>query len=95
LPEGRVLRVHVLKNAALPLVTLIGLDLPFLLGGAVVVERIFAWPGIGLLFIDSLNRGDYPVLMAALMLISVAVVVFQLLTDLSYALLDPRVRLAG
>lgn len=95
LDERRVVLGHVLKNAALPLVTLIGLDLPFLLGGAVVIESIFAWPGIGLLFIESLNRADYPVLMGVLMMISVAVVVFQLLTDLTYALIDPRVRLDG
>lgn len=95
LSEWRIVTVHVLKNAALPLVTLIGLDLPFLLGGAVVTESIFAWPGIGSLFIESLNRADYPVLMGILMMISVTVVMFQLLTDVTYAWFDPRVRLGN
>jgi len=92
LQERRILFVHAFKNASLPLVTLIGLDLPLLIGGAVVTETIFAWPGMGRLFIDHLSRADYPVLMGLLMLISVAVVVFQLLTDMFYTLLDPRIR---
>lgn len=90
--ERAILYRHAFKNAALPLATLIGLDLPFLLGGAVVTERIFAWPGMGRLFIDHLGRLDYSVLMGLLMLITVAVVVFQLLTDLVYTWLDPRIR---
>lgn len=89
--ERRVLSLHVLRPASLPLVTLIGLDLPILLGGAVVTEQIFAWPGLGLLFIESLNRSDYPVLMGILMFISVMVIVFQLLTDIAYRWLDPRI----
>lgn len=92
LSEQRTLFVHAFKNAALPLVTLIGLDLPFLLAGAVVTETIFAWPGMGRLFIDHLNRSDYPVLMGILMLISVAVIFFQILTDIVYTYLDPRIR---
>jgi peptide/nickel transport system permease protein len=92
LTERNILYRHAFKNAALPLATLIGLDIPFFLGGAVVTERIFAWPGMGRLFIDHLSRLDYSVLMGLLMLITVAVVVFQLLTDLVYTLLDPRIR---
>lgn len=92
LRERRVIVVHTLKNAAMPLVTLMGLDLPFLLAGAVVTERIFAWPGMGRLFIESLDRSDFTVMMAILMLVSVAVVVFQLLTDIVYTWLDPRIR---
>ncbi len=92
LPRGQVVYVHALKNAALPLVTIIGLDLPFLLGGALVTERIFAWPGMGRLFIDHVSRGDAPVVMGIMMMIAVAVIVFQLLTDIVYALLDPRIR---
>jgi peptide/nickel transport system permease protein len=84
--------IHALKNAALPIVTVIGLDLPLLLGGAVVTERIFAWPGMGRLFLDHVERGDTPVVMGILMLIAVAVVVFQLITDIAYAWLDPRIR---
>jgi peptide/nickel transport system permease protein len=90
--ERRILFVHAFKNASLPLVTLIGLDLPFLLAGAVVTETIYAWPGMGRLFIDHLTRLDYPVLMGILMMISVAVVIFQLLTDIVYTWLDPRIR---
>lgn len=92
LSERRTLFVHAFKNASLPIVTLIGLDLPFLLAGAVVTETIFAWPGMGQLFINHLTRSDFPVLMGILMMISVAVVVFQLLTDLAYTWLDPRIR---
>jgi len=84
---------HALKNASLPFVTLIGLDLPFLLAGAVVTERIFAWPGMGRLFIDQTERADFPVLMGILMLIAVAVVIFQIITDVAYSFLDPRIRL--
>jgi peptide/nickel transport system permease protein len=87
-----VLWRHALKNAALPLVTLIGLDLPLLLAGAVVTERIFAWPGMGRLFLDHVERTDIPVLMGILMMVSLAVVVFQLLTDIAYTFLDPRIR---
>lgn len=94
LTSRSVLYRHALKNAALPLVTLVGLDLPFLLGGAVVTEQIFAWPGMGQLFINSLDRADFPVLMGLLMMIAVLVVVFQILTDILYTALDPRVRLA-
>jgi peptide/nickel transport system permease protein len=91
--ERRILFVHGFKNAALPFVTLIGLDLPFLLAGAVVTETIFAWPGMGWLYIQHLERNDYAVVMGILMMIAVAVVIFQLLTDIVYSLLDPRIRL--
>jgi peptide/nickel transport system permease protein len=84
---------HALPNAALPFITLIGLDIPFLLAGAVVTERIFAWPGMGRLFIDHTARADFPVLMGILMLISIAVVIFQIITDVVYSLVDPRIRL--
>jgi peptide/nickel transport system permease protein len=92
LEERRILWRHALKNASLPLVTLIGLDLPLLLAGAVVTERIFAWPGMGRLFLDHVERADFPVLMGILMLVSVAVVVFQIITDIVYTYLDPRIR---
>jgi peptide/nickel transport system permease protein len=87
-----VLFTHALKNAALPIVTIIGLDLPSLLGGAIVTESIFAWPGMGRLFLDHVNRVDIPVVMAIMMLISVAVIIFQILADIAYAWLDPRIR---
>jgi peptide/nickel transport system permease protein len=84
---------HALPNAALPFITLIGLDIPFLMAGAVVTERIFAWPGMGRLFIDHTARADFPVLMGILMLISIAVVIFQIITDVVYSFVDPRIRL--
>lgn len=84
---------HALPNAALPFITLIGLDIPFLLAGAVVTERIFAWPGMGRLFLDHTERADFPMLMGILMLISIAVVIFQIITDVVYSLVDPRIRL--
>jgi peptide/nickel transport system permease protein len=92
LPKREIVFIHALKNASLPIVTVVGLDLPFLLGGALVTERIFAWPGMGRLFIDHVSRGDTSVVMGIMMLIAVAVVVFQILTDIVYAWLDPRIR---
>ena len=88
-----VLVMHALKNASLPIVTLIGLDLPLLLAGAVVTERIFAWPGMGRLFLDHLQRSDGPVVMGIVFIVVIAVVIFQILTDITYAALDPRIRL--
>lgn len=92
LSERMILVGHALKNAALPLVTIVGMDLPILLGGAVVTESIFAWPGMGRLFWDAATDTDIPVLMGVLMLISVAVVIFQLITDITYTFFDPRIR---
>jgi peptide/nickel transport system permease protein len=92
LPKHEIVFIHALKNASLPIVTIVGLDLPFLLGGALVTERIFAWPGMGRLFLDHVSRGDTPVVMGIMMLIAFAVVVFQILTDIFYAWLDPRIR---
>jgi peptide/nickel transport system permease protein len=92
LSQRIVLFGHALKNAALPLVTLIGLDLPALLVGATVTESIFSWPGMGRLYWEAAQDTDIPVLMAILLMISVFVVVFQLLTDISYTFLDPRIR---
>lgn len=92
LPRRQIVYIHALKNAALPIVTLVGLDLPLLLGGAVVTERIFAWPGMGRLFLDHLSRADVSVVMGIMMLVATAVVVFQILTDIVYAWLDPRIR---
>jgi peptide/nickel transport system permease protein len=92
LPRWRIIYIHALKNASLPIVTLVGMDLPLLLGGALVTESIFAWPGMGRLFLDHVNRVDVPVVMGILMLIAVAVVVFQIITDIVYAWLDPRIR---
>ncbi|MEQ8674286.1 MAG: ABC transporter permease [Aggregatilineales bacterium] len=90
--ERRILYLHAFKNASLPLVTLIGLNLPGLIAGAVVTETIFAWPGMGRLFIDHLLRSDVAVIMGLLMIITVAVILSQLMTDIVYTWLDPRIR---
>jgi peptide/nickel transport system permease protein len=92
LPRPEIVYIHALKNAALPIVTLIALDLPFLLAGAVVTERIFAWPGMGRLFLDHVQRSDTPVVMGILMMVALAVITFQILADVMYAWLDPRIR---
>jgi peptide/nickel transport system permease protein len=92
LPRPEIVYIHGLKNAALPIVTVVALDLPFLLGGALVTERIFAWPGTGRLFLDHLERNDTAVVMGLLMMIAVAVVLFQIVADVLYAWLDPRIR---
>jgi peptide/nickel transport system permease protein len=92
LTRREVIFVHALKNAALPLVTVVGLDLPFLLVGAVVTESIFAWPGMGRLFYDHTTRSDFPVLMGIIMIIAVMVILFQIITDVVYTFLDPRIR---
>lgn len=92
LTERVILFRHALKNASLPLVTVIGLDLPLLLAGAVLTESIFAWPGMGRLYWNAAQDTDVPVLMGVLMLISVAVVLFQIITDVTYTFLDPRIR---
>lgn len=84
---------HALRNATLPFVTLIGLDIPFLLAGAVLTETIFAWPGTGRLFVTSISQSDFPVLMGILMQTGLAVVFFQLVTDIAYSFLDPRIRI--
>jgi peptide/nickel transport system permease protein len=87
-----VLMRHALKNASLPLVTIVGMDLPMLVGGAIVTETIFGWPGMGRLFYDSAKIADIPVLMGIMCIISILVVVFQILTDITYTFLDPRIR---
>jgi peptide/nickel transport system permease protein len=95
LTRPNIVFIHALKNASLPIITVVGLDIPLLLGGAVVTERIFAWPGMGRLFLDGVSRGDTPVVMGILMIIAIAVIIFQIITDLTYAWLDPRIRYAG
>lgn len=92
MPVRRVVLGHALKNASLPLITIVGMDLPMLLGGAVVTESIFGWPGMGRLFYDSAISVDIPVLMGIMVIISILVIVFQIITDITYTFLDPRIR---
>jgi len=93
LPESAVIWRHGLRNALLPVVTVLGLQLGVLLGGAVITEMVFSWPGLGELTIASIQRRDYPVVQACVLLISTSYVVVNTLTDLVYGWLDPRVRL--
>ncbi len=95
LSASRILFGHGLRAALVPLVTLLGLQLPLLLGGALVTETVFSWPGMGLLFVNSLSVRDYPVLMAILMVSAVAVVLGNLMADVANALIDPRIKVAG
>ncbi len=90
--ERRVIFKHVLRNALIPVVTLLGLSLPFLVSGAVIVEQVFVWPGIGSLLISAITSRDYPVIMGITMLVSVFVLLGNLLADLAYGWIDPRVR---
>lgn len=93
LTSRMVLYKHALRNAALPLVTIVGLDIPFLLGGAIVTESIFSWPGMGRLFWEYAQRSDYPVVLGILLIISLAVVVLTIVTDVLYTFVDPRIKL--
>ena len=93
LPRQRVILHHGLRNALLPVITLLGLQLGALLAGAVITETVFSWPGVGLLTIESIQSRDYPVVQACVLLISVTYVLVNLLTDLAYAWIDPRIRL--
>jgi peptide/nickel transport system permease protein len=93
LPEWQVIWRHALGNAWLPVITLLGLQLGALLGGAVITETIFSWPGIGSLMIESIQKRDYPVVQGCVLLISVSYVLVNTLTDLFYAWIDPRIRM--
>jgi peptide/nickel transport system permease protein len=93
LAERKVIYRHALKNALLPLITLVGLQGGRLIGGAMITEVVFAWPGMGRLLAESLSGRDYPVLMASFMLMSLLVIVGNLMADLGYGFVDPRIRL--
>ena len=86
---------HALRNALIPMVTVVGLQLPRILSGAVIIEQIFAWPGLGLLAYEAIGRRDYPVILAVTMLAGAAVMIINVFVDVAYALVDPRVSLAG
>ena len=95
LSEGAVMRRHALRNAALPVVTVFGMQAGALLAGAVITETVFAWPGIGSLLVEAIQRRDFPVVQGCVLLISTSYVAVNALTDLAYAWLDPRVRVAS
>ena len=93
LPEDRVLYGHALANALLPFVTMFGLLVPALIGGSVIIETIFAWPGVGRLSYEAVLTRDYPVVIAIGFLASVLTLVGTLISDLLYMVVDPRIRL--
>lgn len=92
LTETRVLGRHALRNAALPIITVLGMQFGALLAGAVITETIFSWPGIGQLLIESIQKRDYPVVQACVLLISATYVIVNLVTDILYVVIDPRIR---
>lgn len=95
LPFKRVVIIHALKNMAIPLVTLFGLDFGNLLGGSIITETIFGWPGIGLLAMNAITMRDFPIVQTVVFYVAVGFVVVNLLVDVFYVLLDPRIRLGG
>ena len=90
--EQTVIIVHVFRNALLPIITVIGLMIPKLIAGSAIVESVFQWPGMGLLYLNAVQARDYPTIMAIVLLTAVIVLFSNLLTDFSYALADPRIR---
>ena len=94
-PSGQVIRRHVLRNALLPVVTFAGIQLGQMAGGAVLTETVFSWPGIGRLMFDALMQRDYQLLLGVFLVTSTMVVLFNLLTDLVYGLVDPRIDLGS
>ncbi|MBL0933026.1 MAG: ABC transporter permease, partial [Alphaproteobacteria bacterium] len=93
LSKRRVILIHVLKNILIPIVTVVGLEIGSVIAFAVVTETIFAWPGMGKLIIDSINNLDRPVIVAYLMIVVLMFIVINLVVDILYSILDPRVRL--
>ncbi|HEX7167631.1 MAG TPA: ABC transporter permease [Acidimicrobiales bacterium] len=92
LTEFRVISKHAFRNALIPLTTVVAIDFAGIVGGAVITESVFAWQGMGRVTLGAINRGDIPVVVAALVIIAMVVVVFNLIADILYAVLDPRIR---
>jgi ABC-type dipeptide/oligopeptide/nickel transport system permease component len=95
LAEIRIVLNHALRNAQLPIITMLGLEFGFLLSGVVVVETIFSWPGVGRLVFNAINHRDIPLVQAAVIMFSIVFVCLNLLVDILYTQLDPRIRLTG
>ena len=92
LPERRVIGLHALRNALIPVVTTIGLQVGLLMGGAILTETIFSWPGIGRWMVESIFKRDYSVVQSGLLLIAVIVMVVNLIVDILYGVINPRIR---
>lgn len=95
LRENMVIFRHALRNALIPVISLAGVQFPFLLGGAIITEQIFNWPGMGRLAVEAINQRDYPTIMALNLLTAVMVIIGNLIADLMYGVVDPRIRHAG
>lgn len=95
LSENQVVYKHVLKNGLIPVVTVIGLQFGVLLAGAIITEIIFSWPGLGRLTVDAINARDYPLVQGCILMIAMTYIAANLLTDLAYRLLDPRIKIEG
>ena len=93
-PEKKVIFRYALKNALIPVVTVVGLRLAALLGGTIVIEQIFTWPGVGLLLLQAISARDYPLVQGAVLIIAVGFVLINLLVDITYHLIDPRIRMS-
>jgi peptide/nickel transport system permease protein len=91
LSDRKVIFKHALRNAVLPVITVISVNFAFQLTGAMITETVFSWPGLGRMMFESVFRRDYPVLLGLLIVMSVGVIIINLITDLLYAFLDPRV----
>ena len=89
----RVINKHALRNALVPIVTVIGMEIPVLFGGAVIIEQVFSWPGLGLMTMSAITGRDYPVIMGVCLLSAAVVLVANLITDILYALVDPTISL--
>lgn len=92
LPKFQVINVHGLRNALIPIVTIVGLQIPMLFGGAVIVEQIFSWPGLGLITMSAIINRDYPVIMGVCLMSAIVVLVANIITDILYAVVDPTIR---
>jgi len=92
LPAFRVIAIHALRNALIPVVTIIGLQVGVLFTGAILTETIFSWPGVGKWLIEAINRRDYPVLQGGTLMIGAIVMIVNLLVDVTYGLINPRIR---
>jgi peptide/nickel transport system permease protein len=94
-PEGIIIIRHVLRNAILPVITIIALQFGYILGSSVVIETVFSWPGLGLLTINAIQNRDFPVVQAAVIFLTFAFVIINLVVDISYQFIDPRIRFIG
>ena len=95
LSEARIILKHVLRNAMLPVLTVVGLQFGALLAGSIITETIFSWPGLGTLMVKAIQTRDYPVVQGCVLVIALSYVLVNLLTDLLYGVIDPRIRYEG